>query len=809
MEDDYRRQQLGTAAGAADITNESWEAIQDAVSELGRVGFLTGYYDETLTIAQVSQFTLETLGYTFEEFMWATKGSLYNFFYGENRTFLKENRFKRLFGIGEGQVLTKDGAPFYVRMCKRDSVDAQGRPIWVVALQLDWMQQNLKLINNVYRSGMWYFDCDRSNNITGVFWSHEFRLLLGYHDVIDFPNEISSWVNLIHPDDRERVFVCLQETLADQTDQTKFDVEYRMQLRDQTYQWFRVSAETTRRLDGSVRRIAGTFVNIDERKRVEMHAKRNEAFHRAYTKGNICEYFLNLEANSFDSLKVEDSLLGIFEKSTTWDELIIAYLDYYVFEEDRESVARFYDRRYIAEQFAQGVQDLQLECRIMLRGEEHCVSNVVMNGEAEGTRYAMIFVRDITQQRQQELKSRRELEAAYDAANRANEAKTEFLSNMSHDIRTPMNAIVGMTAIAAANIDNQDRVADCLGKITQASRHLLGLINEVLDMSKIESGRVELAEEDFKLTDLVDNMVAMTRGMIVEHQHQLKLKIGAIDHEYVRGDSLRIQQVITNILGNAIKYTPDGGMITFSLRELPNKSVDVGCYEFVIADNGVGMSEEFQKVLFEPFTREDDKRIGNVQGSGLGMAIARNIVGMMNGQIQVNSAPGAGSTFTVRIYLQLQPPASLKNLLEHSRTSDVRSCLDGIAGCDYSDRRILLVEDNELNREVASEIIGMSGAMIETAANGKEAVDRIAAAKDGYYQLVFMDIQMPVMNGYEAAAAIRALPEQKGASIAIVAMTANAFAEDVQLAKQAGMNDHITKPLDIETLEDVLKTWLK
>jgi len=505
---------------------------------------------------------------------------------------------------------------------------------------------------------------------------------------------------------------------------------------------------------------------------------------------------------------------------------------------------------------------------------------------------------------------------------------------MSHDIRTPMNAIIGMTAIAGAHIDDRERVVDCLSKITVSSRHLLSLINEVLDMSRIESGKVTLTEEDFNLSELIENLLTMVRPLAKEHNHELNVKINNIAHEYVFGDSLRIQQVFVNIVGNSVKYTPDGGRINISIFEKPTNKKHVGCYEFIFEDNGIGMSEDFIKKMFQPFERADDERANKVQGTGLGMAITKNIVGMMNGDIQVESKLGEGSKFTVTIFLKLQDEdlAATEELAElpvlvvdddedvcqsttgilrdigmqsewvssgeeavkrviarHEAGDDffavivdwkmpgmdgvettrairqsvgdempiivfssydwtdieaeareagvdafiakplfksrlisvfkevisgekeednTRNALSDIASMDYSNKRVLLVEDNEINREIAEEILGMTGLQIEAAENGQIALDMVSASADGYYDLVFMDIQMPVMNGYEAARGIRALGREYTDKLPIVAMTANAFAEDVVMAKDVGMNEHISKPLDMDKLEDVLKKWL-
>ena len=539
---------------------------------------------------------------------------------------------------------------------------------------------------------------------------------------------------------------------------------------------------------------------------------------------------------------------------------------------------------------------------------------------------------DVSQEKKAEIESHKALKDAYRAAENASRAKTEFLSNMSHDIRTPMNAIIGLTAIAGANIESQDRVVECLGKITKSSRHLLGLINEVLDMARIESGRMSLAEENFSLPELVDNLLTLTKPAIDEHNHQLEVHVEHIEHEAVCGDSLRIQQVFVNLMSNAVKYTPDGGNITLTIKEKPNGFSELGCYEFSIEDNGIGMTPEFQKIMFEPFSRADDHRTTKVQGTGLGMAIARNIVNLMNGDIQVESAPNKGTKITVTVYLKLQEnekeqekelldlpvlvvdddktccestvatlqeigiagewvltgkeavercyarhetnsdyfavildwkmpemdgiatarkirervgedvtiiiltsfdfseieeearavgvnafmakplfrsrlTATLRQFTSGKKEKNARNYLEDFAKENYAGKRILLVEDNELNREIATEIIGMTGVTIDSAENGKIAVEKVMEAPEKWYDLIFMDIQMPIMNGYEATAAIRALAGSRG-KVPIIAMTANAFAEDVQLAKNTGMNEHIAKPLDLNKLNDVLKQWL-
>jgi signal transduction histidine kinase/CheY-like chemotaxis protein len=556
----------------------------------------------------------------------------------------------------------------------------------------------------------------------------------------------------------------------------------------------------------------------------------------------------------------------------------------------------------------------------------------------DGSLYSAIgVVQDITdvvnQEMEKEGKYRQALQDAYDAANAANHAKSDFLANMSHDIRTPMNAIIGMTAIAGTHIDDKERVADCLKKITSSSKHLLSLINEVLDMSKIESGKIDMAEEDFNLSELIDNLLAMIKSQIQAHNHELVVNINNVEHEQVIGDSLRIQQLFVNLMSNAIKYTPDGGTIKLAITEKPASQLRVGCYEIVVEDNGIGMSEEYMDSLFEPFTRAKDERIGNVQGTGLGMAIAKNIVNMMGGNISVESRLNEGTKFTVTLYMKLQDvkdvhyeefmnlyvlvvdddeisvesaccmlnelgmrtdgvtsgrEAVKKVVGHHGGVDDYFAIIidwkmpdmDGIettkairkavgadvpiiiisaydwpeieqeareAGAnafvskplfksrlahlfnslvgnenkendeaplsefeniDLSGHRTLLVEDNQLNLEIATEILEMTKIKVEVATDGDIAVDKVKNNGKDYYDVVFMDIQMPRMNGYEATKEIRNLENGVGSDIPIVAMTANAFAEDIQMALSAGMNEHISKPLDLKSLAAVLKKWV-
>lgn len=546
----------------------------------------------------------------------------------------------------------------------------------------------------------------------------------------------------------------------------------------------------------------------------------------------------------------------------------------------------------------------------------------------------IIAMQDITSQADSIARTNSMLKDAFSAAVAANSAKSEFMSRMSHDIRTPLNGIIGMTAIAGAHINDKERVSDCLTKITGASKHLLSLINDILDLSKIESGKVTLTDATFNLRDLIDDLLNMINTSITEHHHELNVYVNNVTHENVIGDDLRLQQVLMNLVSNAIKYTPDYGKISITLNELPSKSANIGMYQFIVQDNGYGMSKEFVSKVFEPFERASDSRVSKTQGTGLGMTIARNIINMMGGDIQVESELNKGSKFTVDFKIKLQNPTEISSdeLLDlpvlvvdddisicestcltlqelgmkgeytltgfeavrkvvqaHDLNSDYFACLidwkmpemDGIettrrirkavgpdvpiiiitayewndieeeareagadafiakplfksrlhaaftqlpktlkhnqsehelddfSNIDYSSKRFLLVEDNELNREIATDILSLTKASVETAENGQVAVEMFSKSKPNYYDMIFMDVSMPIMDGYEATSLIRAMDREDAKKIPIIALTANAFVEDISKAHNAGMDRHIAKPIDTKQLISTMKIFLK
>ncbi|MGM9539954.1 hybrid sensor histidine kinase/response regulator [Anaerovibrio sp.] len=446
--------------------------------------------------------------------------------------------------------------------------------------------------------------------------------------------------------------------------------------------------------------------------------------------------------------------------------------------------------------------------RVLRNGRIRYLQCLLAKPDNEENEFVLAF-KDINEEKKLEIAQQQRIEEAVEEARQANRAKTVFLSNMSHDIRTPMNGIIGMTAIAASHVDDRERVLDSLRKISMASKHLLNLINEVLDMSKIESGKVELKEEPFNLAELVDSLVSMMNPQIEAHQHRLELHVAELEHKYVMGDSLRLQQVFTNLMGNSVKYTPDGGVLSLCVSEKECDREDTGRYEFVFEDNGMGMSEEYVKRIFEPFSRAEDDRVDKIQGTGLGMSITHSLVQMMDGDIQVESELGKGSRFTVTVQLKLQEESAVEDGGGDFGTAESGDTLEAIENLDFSGRRALLAEDNDLNREIAVEILETAGLTVEEAVDGKEAVQQVSQHEDGYYDIIFMDVRMPRMNGYDATCAIRSLELPYCSTVPIVAMTADAFAEDIRAAMEAGMSEHIAKPLNFKVLGRVMRKWLK
>ena len=412
----------------------------------------------------------------------------------------------------------------------------------------------------------------------------------------------------------------------------------------------------------------------------------------------------------------------------------------------------------------------------------------------------LVANRDVTEEKEREIEQDKNLRNALAVAEHANRAKTAFLNNMSHDIRTPMNAVIGFTALATTHIDNKELVLDYLKKIHTSGEHLLSLINDILDMSRIESGSVQIEYTTVHLPDILQDLRTIIAGSVYSKKQKLHIDIQNVCHEDIITDKLRLMQVLLNIIGNAVKFTPMGGMICVCVSEQPCKKDGYATVVFRVKDNGIGMSPEFQEHVFDSFAREHTVTENGIGGTGLGMAITKNIVDMMGGTIRVESEVGKGTEFTVMLACEIselnpEQKEAIKNKKQENRTESRRS---------YKGKKILLVEDNELNREIATAIMQEIGLDVDIAEDGTDAVNIMSSAEGRSYDLIFMDIQMPKMDGYTATREIRTLKDPKCANIPIVAMTANAFEEDREKAIRAGMNGHIAKPISTEVILEKL-----
>ena len=387
---------------------------------------------------------------------------------------------------------------------------------------------------------------------------------------------------------------------------------------------------------------------------------------------------------------------------------------------------------------------------------------------------------------------------ALQTAENANKAKTDFLSNMSHDIRTPMNAIIGMTSLIRHDAGNKAKVIEYADKIDISSQHLLGIINDVLDMSKIEAGKTVFKYTDFSILDFITELNTIFHSQIDEKNQTLTIIKENIRHEWVNGDQVHLMQIFSNLVSNAVKYTQEGGKIQFLVEECETKSSVYAKYRFLVSDNGMGMSADFKDTIFDAFTRAESSMTNKIQGTGLGMAITKNLVEAMGGTIDVESELGQGSCFEVLIDLRIAEDRFVSSAEQAEKDEPAGNVLKGM--------RFLCAEDNELNAEILMELLKIEGAECTICENGKRVLEAFEQSAPGDYDMILMDVQMPVMNGYEATKAIRRSSHELAKTIPIIAMTANAFSEDIQHSLAAGMNAHVSKPVEMKVLEKTIRS---
>ena len=759
----------------------------------------------------------------------------------------------------------------------------------------------------------------------------------------------NSFKGMVHPEDLERVEAHIASQVGDNPEALDY-VEYRILRRDGEICW----VEDFGRLvhDEAEGDIFYVFISdITERiKRLNRErvihqemidaASSREKQHmemiQALSKDYANVYWVNLTKDMVRAFRMSSAITKNFGnrfQEGSYKDLIRFYVDTSVYEPDKEMLLSYALPEHLVEVLKEE-SACSVNYRILRDGEiQYCRMNVSRLESAGEDMEIAIGFSNVDKEIRREMEQRKLLEYALAQAQHANAAKTTFLSNMSHDIRTPMNAIMGFSTIAASHIHNTERVKDCLEKIMSSSAHLLSLINDILDMSRIESGKMELQEKECNLSELLHTMVNIIQPQAKAKQLDFSVDSFDVTDEDMYTDPLKLNQILINILGNAVKFTPVGGSVSFRIRQKPCAATGYGTYEFVIKDTGIGMSSEFVEHIFEPFERESSTLKSGIEGTGLGMAITKNLVDLMGGTIRVSSEKGKGTEFVILLDMKLQDKndarqnvaaleglrvlvvdddfdtcdsvtnmlgqigmrsewttsareavlrarksydeqdpfhtyildlnmpeqsgieiarklrktvgddipiiiltaydwadveseaqnagisafcskplfmSDLKNvLLKAHRLMEESAAKEDYTNQDFSGKRVLLVDDNELNREIATEILQEAGFIVEAAVDGAAAVHMVEQSEEYYYDIILTDIQMPVMDGYEEVIAIRGLKRKDVAALPIIAMTANAFEEDKALALKCGMNAHIAKPLDINAVFKILCEQLK
>lgn len=547
----------------------------------------------------------------------------------------------------------------------------------------------------------------------------------------------------------------------------------------------------------------------DQKQQEERFKRRQESFIRALSEDYLIMCSFDLNSGEGELLRISDEadeeLHEIFGSTLAYEKVLQTYVEHRVLPDDQDMLLSILARDAVQQELEERNRLTATYRSFVGDIQGYRQATIVRAGswsdDSADDRFIVLGLRDVDRETREEMERKDQLEEALQRANRANEAKSLFLSNMSHDIRTPMNAIIGFTTLASNHTHDTERVKDYLNKIQASSAHLLDLINDILDMSRIESGKASLEEKPCKLSDIIDHLSSIVQPEVDNKGLVYKVDLQSLSNPYVMCDELKIKQVLLNILGNAVKFTPKGGTVAFSVKEGSVNAQGKTEYAITIADSGIGMDEGFIEHIFDPFEREQTSTLSGTQGTGLGMSIADRLVDMMGGSIRVTSVKGKGSCFVVTLPLKTLDSSEIStNSDEPQMPKQLSEQLQGI--------RILLVDDNLFNREIAATLLRDAGFVVDQAVDGKDAVDCLSKAEPGYYQLVLMDIQMPVMNGYEAATAVRAMENDRIANVPILAVTADAFDEDRQKALACGMNGHIAKPIEIDSLLTALENIL-
>lgn len=496
---------------------------------------------------------------------------------------------------------------------------------------------------------------------------------------------------------------------------------------------------------------------------------------------------LSNQMSVYRGQEMYDQLTKNCKVAFSFNRIVMAIAEDFVCEEDRDAFIDALSKNRISVALS-----VSSSYNVTVRDKEnheYYTIKLVHPGKDDSTSDILVGIHKSDEDMKREKAVQDELADAKRAAESSNRMKSNFLFNMSHDIRTPMNAIIGFTDLAVKHIDEKERVEDCLSKVQTSSEHLLNLINDVLDMARIENNKVKIEKAPVNVREAIQGLTTIMGNLAKEKDIDFEVNFEKITDENVIADELHVNEVLLNIISNAIKYTPNGGRVKFTIREIESR-LGIARYEFVVRDNGIGMSPEFLENVFDSFEREHNAMVSGIQGTGLGMSITKRLVELMGGDIFVESTQDVGTMVAVHLDFDIFEGDS--SLLKKKEVDVSKVDLKGI--------RVLLVDDNELNRELAVELLDEQGVKVETAVDGTDALGIYSLVEPGYFDLILMDVQMPKMNGYEATKEIRSLKDEKKANIPIIAMTANAFKEDRDDALASGMNAHLTKPLNIEKL---------
>ena len=629
----------------------------------------------------------------------------------------------------------------------------------------------------------------------------------------------NSFRGIVHPEDLEAV----EKSIREQITSSRYDldyVEYRIIRKDGAVRWVDDYGHYIRSDAGDVfcvfisdtteKRMAQLQREHNLRSRMEAYHQELEGMSEEYLRrlevieGLSLDYesifYIDLDAGTIQTYQISERMEAQFGQGRTqpFEGFAEEYLERWVCPEDRDRLAVLLTPQGIREALSDK-RTFDETYRILKNGEsEYLQLHAVNNGEGRVSK-VILGAKSVDELIRGGMRRREVLENALQQATSAVLAKNAFLANMSHDMRTPMNAILGFTALARRSLDETGKAQGYLDMVEASGNQLLKLVNNVLEIARMEAGKVQLTERPGSFTQLAGWADETFRPLAEEKNQTFTVTLEGMEYPNVFADQEKVEEILALFLDNAIKYTPAGGEIGLELRELESANPGYGRYRLTVTDNGPGMEPAFLERLFAPFEREKNTTVSGVPGTGLGLSIAKSLADMLGGEVEVRSEPGKGSAFSITLTLRLA-----EGWEPHAQAEPARDCGESV----FAGGKVLLVEDNELNQEIERELLEAEGFQVDTAGNGLEALERMRGARAGEYAVILMDIQMPVMDGYEATRAIRALPDRSVARVPIVAVSANAFEEDKRRSSESGMNAHIAKPVRIPELMEVIKELL-